>query len=357
MSTPIPTRDQLLASLRKDFGDQSMFILGQNEKLMNIEMRSSGSLQLDVALGGGFPKGRLILLRGAEKAGKTTIASIAIAEAQKVEPEKENALIDLENSFNPNWARTLGVDVDNLFVSQPDTYAEKIYEMILAMLRTRQFAYIILDSTDGLMLKDEMASDDLEKESRVGGTSKLNSRAMRKLVNSGELKNSGTTLIFIQQLRDKIGGFSMYGTPTDSSGGRAFKHNSSQTLDVSVGEFFAKGSGETKEVLGQQSKIKISKNKVAPPFRTASIDLYYEGGVDRFKELVNVAKEIGVLQGTSWITFIDPRTGEKQVDAEGQDIKYNGKDKARDALIENVETGDGAIYTRILDMVNGVLRS
>jgi recombination protein RecA len=351
-----PTREQLLASIRKDFGEQSMFILGQNEKLMSVELRSSGSLVTDVALGGGFAKGRLVLLRGAEKAGKTTIASLAIGEAQRVEPERENALIDLENSFNPTWARTLGVDVDRLFISQPDTYAEKIYEMILALLRTKQFAYIVLDSTDGLMLKSEMENDDFEKETRVGGTSKLNSHAMRKLVNSGELKNSGSTLIFIQQLRDKIGGFSMYGTPTDSSGGRAFKHNSSQTLDVSVGEFFAKGAGDTRVVLGQQSKIKISKNKVAAPFKQASLDLYYEGGLDRYKELVTVAKEINVLSGTSWVTFIDPRTGDKQLDAAGEEIKFNGKDKARDALIDNIENGNGEYYARILDMVNSILR-
>lgn len=357
MSTDLATRQALLNSFRKEFGEQSMFILGQNEKLMNVELRSSGSLQLDVALGGGFAKGRLVLLRGPEKAGKTTAAITAMAEAQRTESERENAIIDLENSFSPKWAQTLGLDVDKLFISQPDTYAEKIYELILAMLRSKAFAYIVLDSTDGLILKDEMENDDWEKESRVGGTSKLNSRAMRKLVNSGELKNSGTTLVFIQQLRDKIGGFSMYGTPTDSSGGRAFKHNSSQTLDVSVGEYFAKGSGESRTVLGQQSKFKVSKNKVAAPFKTATLDLYYEGGLDRYRELVNVAKEIGVLDGTSWLKFVNPITGEIQTDATGGELKWNGKDKARDAIIDNIQNGSGEYYERILGVVNAVLRS
>lgn len=349
-------RVKLLQQFRKEFGEQSMFLLGKSEKLFDINVRSSGSLMLDLALGGGFAQGRMVFLRGGEAAGKTTLALMAIAEAQQVEPERDNAIIDLENALNLDWARTLGVDTDKLFISQPDTYAEKIYGMILSMLRSRRFAYIVLDSTDGLMLKSEMENDDFEKETRVGGTSKLNSSAMRKLVNSGELKNSGTTLIFIQQLRDKIGGFSMYGTPTDSSGGRAFKHNSTQTLDVSKGEFFAKGSGSAKVILGQQSKLKVSKNKIAPPFRTASIDLYYAYGMDRIMELVTVAKEVGVLSGTSWLKLVDTTTGEIVPDEEGKEQKWNGIAKVKEAVELDVQENDSKLYNMIYELVQNAIR-
>ncbi|ATO48538.1 DNA recombination/repair protein RecA [Brevibacillus laterosporus] len=349
-------RVKLLNQFRKEFGEQSMFLLGKSEKLFDINVRSSGSLMLDLALGGGYAQGRMVFLRGGEAAGKTTLALMAIAEAQQVEPERDNAIIDLENALNLEWAKTLGVDTDKLFISQPDTYAEKIYGMILSMLRSKRFAYIVLDSTDGLMLKSEMENDDFEKENRVGGTSKLNSSAMRKLVNSGELKNSGTTLIFIQQLRDKIGAFSMYGTPTDSSGGRAFKHNSTQTLDVSKGEFFAKGSGASKVILGQQSKLKVSKNKIAPPFKTATIDLYYAHGMDRIMELVSVAKEVSVLSGTSWLKLVDPTTGEIVPDAEGKEQKWNGIAKAKEAIEQDVQENGGQLYNLIYDLVQKTIR-
>lgn len=205
------TKD-FIASFRKEFGEDSIFLLGEDETLTDIKVRSSGSLLLDLAMGGGFTQGRLTLLRGAEKSGKTTIACLAIAEAQKNEPEKDNAIIDLENSFNPEWAATLGVDIDRLMILQPDTHAEKVYDMLEYMLKRGNFSFIVLDSLDGLIPREELEETDWDKESRVGGTAKLNSKAMRKIVNSGILRESGTSLIFIQQLRDKIGGFSLYGT-------------------------------------------------------------------------------------------------------------------------------------------------
>jgi recombination protein RecA len=205
------TKD-FVTSFRKEFGEDSIFLLGEDERLADIKVRSSGSLLLDLAMGGGFAQGRLTLLRGAEKSGKTTIACLAIAEAQKNEPEKNNAIIDLENSFNPDWAATLGVDTDRLMILQPDTHAEKVYDMLEYMLKKGNFSFIVLDSLDGLIPKEELEETDWDKESRVGGTAKLNSKAMRKIVNSGLLRESGASLIFIQQLRDKIGGFSLYGT-------------------------------------------------------------------------------------------------------------------------------------------------
>jgi recombination protein RecA len=348
-------RHTLLNQIRKEFGEQSMFLLGETERL-DIKVRSSGSLLLDLALGGGYPHGRVIELNGKEKSGKTTLLNLAIAEAQRVEPDKECAIIDLEHSYNPEWAKKLGVDVDRLFITQPDTYAEKIYEMIEYLVKTGRFSIIGLDSVAGLVPKEEMENDDYEKESRVGGNSKLNAKAIRKIVNSGILTKSGTTLIFINQLRDKIGAFSMYGTPTDTPGGRALKHGYSQVLEVSTSEYFTKGSGDSKVVLGQQTKIKVSKNKIAPPFRTATIDLYYEYGMDRVMELVKVAKEIGVLNGSSWLTFMNPLTGEIFTDENGKEIKFNGVNKAREALNEDIQFNNAELYTKLFNVVQEVIR-
>lgn len=348
-------RITLLHQLRKEFGDNSIFLLGQSERLMNIKVRSSGSLLLDVALGGGYPHGRLVELRGAERSGKTTLLNLAIAAAQQNEPDKECAILDLEQSYNPEWARTLGVDVDRLFFTQPDTYAERVYEMLEYMLKTRRFSVIGLDSLAGLVPKEEFEQDDWDKESRVGGMSKINARMVRKIVNTGLLTSSGTTVIFINQLRDKIGAFSPYGTPTEAPGGRALRHAYTQQLDVSVGEQFAKGTGENREVFGQKIRVKVAKNKIYPPHKQASIDLYYEYGVDKVSELVNVAKELNILAGTSWLTFIDPRTGEVFQDS-GTDIKFHGQKKAVEALKEDILNNGGRLYTQMMNLVQDILR-
>ena len=348
-------RSDLLKSIRKEFGEQSMFLLGDTDKL-DIKVRSSGSLLLDVALGGGYPHGRIIELRGAEKSGKTTLANLAIAAAQQTEPDLECAIIDLENTYNPEWARTLGVDTEKLFVAQPDTYAEKVFNMLEYLIKTHRFSIIVLDSVAGLISKDELEQEDWTKESRVGGVSKLNAKAMRKIISSGVLTQSGTTLIFINQLQDKIGGFSMYGPATTTGGGRSLKHAYTQQLDVSVGEYFQKGTGDKRQVLGQQAKIKVAKNKIAPPLRQAKIDLYYDHGMDRMMELVSVAKEIGVLSGTSWLKLVNPATGEVVTDAEGNELKWNGLTKTHEAMIEDIETNEGAIYLQLEDFVNTAIR-
>ena len=241
-------------------------------------------------------------------------------------------------------------------VVQPDTYAEKVYDMIEFMLKSGKFAYIILDSLDGLVTKAELEEPEWDKEYRVGGTSKLNTMAMRKLVNSGLLRQSETSLIIIQQLRDKIGGFSMYGPSTTTTGGRAIRHASSMTLEVATGEFFTKGTGQDRKYFGQQMRIKVSKNKIAPPFRQASIDLYYEYGVDRIAELIAVSKEIGVLQGTSWLRLTNPTTGELVVDENGNEYKWNGVNKTKEALMEDIQNNEGKIYTKIFDIVQEVIR-
>lgn len=347
---------EFVTSFRKEFGEDSIFLLGEDRALTNIKVRSSGSLLLDLAMGGGFAQGRLALLTGGEKSGKTTLACLAIAEAQKNEPEKCNAIVDLENSFNTEWAKTLGVDTDKLMILQPDTHAEKVYDMIEYMLKSKRFSIIVLDSVDGLIPKEEFEETDWDKESRVGGTAKINSKAMRKLVNSGLLRESETSLIFIQQLRDKIGGFSLYGTPTTTSGGRSLRHASTHTLEVAIGDYFTKGTGRDKKYFGQQIRVKVAKNKIAPPFRQATIDLYYEHGIDRISELVLVAKEVGVLQGTSWLTFADPRTGEIIVGDDGEDLKWNGVKKTQEALMEDIKNNNGKLYTQMFMLVQEIIR-
>lgn len=345
-----------VTSFRKEFGDDSIFLLGEDKLNTDIKVRSSGSLLLDLALGGGFAQGRLALIQGAAKAGKTTITCMAIAEAQKNEPDKDNIIIDLENSFNPEWAKTLGVDLDKLMVVQPDTYAEKVYDMIEYMLKNGNFSYIILDSLDGLITKEELEETDWDKESRVGGTAKLNSKAMRRIISSGLLRESGTSLIFIQQLRDKIGAFSLYGTPTTVAGGRSVQHAATHILEVAIGDYFTKGAGNDKEYFGQQIRVRVLKNKIAPPFRQATIDLYYQHGVDRISELIAVAKEIGVLQGTNWLTLTDPRTGEVLTDEKGSELKWNGTKKTQEAIINDIKNNEGKLYFRIYNLVQDIVR-
>jgi recombination protein RecA len=341
-----------VSDLKKKFGESSICRLGERSSL-DVKVRSSGSLMLDLALGGGYPEGRLVELQGKPKSGKSSLASLAIAEAQLVE-DRDCAIIDLEQTFNPTWARTLGVDTDRLYISQPDTYAENIYKMIEMMLGSKRFSIIVLDSVAGLITKEELENDDWTKD-RVGGTSRLNSKAMRLLVNSGLLSKSGTTLIFINQIRDLIGGFSMYGPQTTTTGGRALSHNYSQIIEVNLGEQFAKGTGTTKQVLGQKTKIKVTKNKIAAPYRTAELDLYYETGFDKVKELVDVAKAVNVLQGTSWIKLMNPLTGEVILDGAGNEMKFNGVVKAVEAINESIKLEED-LFDKVYELVNQVIR-
>jgi len=346
----------LINELKKKFGESSICRLGSSDKMMDIKVRSSGSIGLDIALGGGYPHGRPIELSGKEKSGKTTLANLAIAEAQLMEPDKENALIDLEYAYSPDWAKTLGVDVNKLFISQPDTYGENVYAMLEMMINSGRFAFIVLDSVAGIVPKDEFEQEDWDKESRVGGASKLNARMVRKLVNTGILSKSGTTLILINQLRDAIGSFSPFGTPTTTNGGRSLKHGYSQQLEISMGEQFAKGTGASKEILGQKIKVRVVKNKVAPPHKHTEIDLYFDSGIDKIVELASVAKTVGVLQGTSWLKYINPLTGEMILDAEGKEFKLNGLAKVIEYIREDTKSTGGKFYNEMYELVQEVLR-
>jgi recombination protein RecA len=345
----------LVNGLRKEFGEDSFYVFGDDESRCSVPKRSSGSILLDIALGGGFGKGRVTCLAGMEKSGKSSILYMTIAEAQKQEPEKSCAIIDLEYTFSPDWAKKLGVDMNNLIFSQPDRPAEGVYDMIEAMLKSGKFSVIGLDSLAGLVPKEEFENEDWSKESRVGGASKINSKAVRKLVNTGILTESGTSLIIINQLRDLIGGFSPYGTPTTTTGGRSLKHAYTTQVDVSIGDYFTVGNGKERTFLGQQIVAKVSKNKLGPPHRKAVIDVYYDHGIDRTMELVIAARLLGVLKaGGAWLTAVDPRTGEV-LTFEDKDIKFNGKDKARDALDEDIAKTGGAIYSMIYELVIDVM--
>lgn len=343
----------VLKDIKRKYGNDAMF-RGDDEAL-DIEVRPSGSLLLDIALGGGYPKGRLISFKGAEHSGKTTLFNLVAAEAQVNEPNKEVAMIDTEQTYNPDWAEKLGVNTNKLLISQPDFCAEKIFEMIEDMLASKIFSIICLDSVAGLVPNDEFEQKDWMANNRVGGGSKLNTEAIRKLVNSGKLRHSGTTLIFINQLRDKIGGFSKFGTPTDTPGGRSLKHSYSQIVETSKGSTFKKGSGENASFMGQEIKLKVAKNKIAPPFKSATINLYYESGIDRITELVNVAKKLNVLEGSGWLRFIDPTTGEVFLNEDNSEIKFHGVPKTVEALLLDIDSG-GELYSKMFDTVNRVLR-
>ena len=347
----------LLAGLKKTFGDDSVCFLGENEKLSQVETRSSGSLALDIALGGGWGKGRVASLSGIERSGKTSLLCLTIAEAQVKEPDKLCAVIDLENTFNPEWASTLGVQLDRLVFSQPDKPAEEVYDMIENMVKTNKFSVIGLDSLAGLVPKEEFENEDWDKESRVGGASKINSRAVRKLVNTGLLTKSGTSLILINQLRDLIGGFSRYGTPTTTTGGRSLKHCYTHHVEVSIGEFFSEGTGNNKVFIGQQIVAKVAKNKIGPPLRKAVLNLYYKEGLDHVAELVAVAKMIDVLHGAgAWLTAMDPRTGEL-LTYEGKEMKFNGREKAMAAINDDIVNNGGGMYTLLMDKVLEIIKA
>ena len=287
----------------------------------------------------------------------TSILCLSIAEAQVKEPDKLCAVIDLENTFNPEWATKLGVQLDKLIFSQPDKPAEEVYDMIENMLKSGKFSIIGLDSLAGLVPKEEFESDEWDKESRVGGASKINSRAVRKLVNTGLLSKSGTSLILINQLRDLIGGYSRYGVPTTTTGGRSLKHCYTHHVEVSIGEYFSEGSDKNKVFIGQQIVAKVSKNKIGPPLRRAVLNLYYEEGLDHVAELVTVARMVGVLHGAgAWLTAIDPRTGEL-LTYNDSELKFNGREKARIAINEDIENNGGGMYSLLMDKVIDVIKT
>ena len=289
---------QVLADIEKQFGKGAIMKLGERGK-KNIDVVSSGSLMLDQALGvGGYPKGRIIEIFGPESSGKTTIALHAIAEVQKTGGKA--AFIDAEHALDPVYAKKLGVDIDELLLSQPDT-GEQALEITEALVRSGIMNIIVIDSVAALVPQAEIEGE--MGDSHVGLQARLMSQALRKL--GGVINKTNTICIFINQLREKVG--VMFGNPETTPGGRALKFYSSVRLDVRRGEQNKVGS----DVMGNKTNIKVVKNKVAPPFKIAEVEIMYGEGISRTGEVIDIASNMGILDKSgSWYSYKGEKIGQ-----------------------------------------------
>ena len=290
--------EQVLADIEKQFGKGAIMRLGDEEHI-EIDTTSSGSLALDIALGvGGFPVGRIIEIFGPESSGKTTIALQAIAEVQK--KGGRAAFIDAEHALDPVYAKNLGVNINNLLLSQPDT-GEQALEICDALVKSEAVDLIVIDSVAALVPQAEI--DGEMGDSHVGLQARLMSQALRKL--SGNMNKSKTTCIFINQLREKVG--VLFGNPETTPGGRALKFYSSVRLDIRKGEQIK--SGDT--VIGNKVNIKVVKNKVSPPFSTASVDIMYGEGISREGEIIDLASDIDIIEKSgAWYSYNGEKIGQ-----------------------------------------------
>ena len=289
---------QVLADIEKQFGKGAIMKLGDQEKV-EIEVVPSGSLSLDIALGvGGYPKGRIIEIYGPESSGKTTFALHAIAEVQK--EGGRAAFIDAEHSLDPVYASNLGVNINDLLLSQPDT-GEQALEICDALVKSEAVSIIVIDSVAALVPQAEI--DGEMGDSHVGLQARLMSQALRKL--SGSINKTNTIVIFINQLREKVG--VMFGNPETTPGGKALKYYSSVRLDIRRGEQIKQGS----DVIGNRTNIKVVKNKVAPPFKSASVDIMYGEGVSKEGELIDLASDINVVEKSgAWYSYNGEKIGQ-----------------------------------------------
>ena len=290
--------EQVLADIQKQFGAGAIMKLGE-ESHANIEVTSSGSLLLDKALGvGGFPKGRIIEIFGPESSGKTTIALQAIAEVQK--QGGTAAFIDAEHALDPVYAKNLGVNLNELLLSQPDT-GEQALEICEALVRSEAVSIVVIDSVAALVPQAEI--DGEMGDSHVGLQARLMSQALRKL--SGTINKTKTTAIFINQLREKVG--IMFGNPETTPGGRALKFYATIRLDIRRAEQIKNGD----QVIGNKTVIKVVKNKVAPPFKTANVEIMYGEGVSREGEIIDLASDYGILEKSgAWYSYKGEKIGQ-----------------------------------------------
>ncbi|MTI67500.1 MAG: recombinase RecA [Firmicutes bacterium] len=302
--------EMAISQIEKQFGKGSIMKLGEDAK-QNVESISTGSLELDIALGiGGVPRGRIVEVYGPESSGKTTVALHMIAEAQK--NGGTAAFVDAEHALDPSYARNLGVDTENLIVSQPDT-GEQALEITEALVRSGAVDVIVVDSVAALVPKAEIEGE--MGDSHVGLQARLMSQALRKL--AGAIKKSNTTAVFINQLREKVG--IMFGNPETTPGGRALKFYSSVRLDVRRIETLKQGD----EMIGNRTRVKVVKNKVAPPFKKAEFDIMYGTGISRESNILDagVRDEI-IRKAGSWYSYGDDKLGQ-------------GRENAKDFLKEN----------------------
>ena len=290
--------EQVLQDIEKQFGKGAIMKLGSSEH-MEVEVTSSGSLALDVALGvGGYPKGRIIEIYGPESSGKTTFALQAIAEVQK--SGGRAAFIDAEHALDPVYAKNLGVDINELLLSQPDT-GEQALEICEALVRSEAVNIIVIDSVAALVPQAEIDGD--MGDSHVGLQARLMSQALRKL--SGTINKTKTTAIFINQLREKVG--VMFGNPETTPGGRALKFYATIRLDVRRGEQIKMAD----QVIGNKTNIKVVKNKVAPPFKTATVDIMYGEGVSHEGELIDIASDLNIIDKSgAWYSYNGEKIGQ-----------------------------------------------
>ena len=319
--------------IEKKFGKGAVMRLGENAA-MNVEAIKTGSLMLDIALGvGGIPKGRIVEIYGPESSGKTTVALHCVAEAQKAGGTA--AFIDVEHALDPVYAGHLGVDIDSLLVSQPDS-GEQALEIAEALVRSGAVDIIVIDSVAALVTRAEI--DGEMGDSHVGQLARLMSQALRKL--AGALSKSNCAAIFINQLREKIG--VMYGNPETTPGGRALKFYSSVRIDVRKGDAIKEGT----EIIGTHTRAKIVKNKVAPPFKTAEFDIMYGTGISHTGEIVDAGVELGIVKKSgAWFYYGETRLGQgrdnvKKLFEDNPELAEEIENKIMAAVTASAEEGE-----------------